>query len=73
VRVVDVQDAFNDFDANALNDVLSNNATEALQDSIYGNSALRDMLSGNNIDVSDPSGVSNTNDGSLIIYTNGDE
>lgn len=71
VSFVDVGEAFNDFDATALNDALSGNDTNIsdIQNEISGNSALSDALSNNNIDVSDVVGLENHNDGSLTIYT----
>lgn len=74
IQVVDVADVAN-FDANAFNDALNGNASNisALQDAISGNSALNDFLSGNSIDVSDVVGLSNDQDGSLIVYTDSSE
>jgi hypothetical protein len=72
IAVIDISEAFQDFDVNALNDALSNNDTAIanLQNEISGNDTLNNALSGNNIDVSDVVAVDNTNDGTLILYTN---
>lgn len=71
IWVVDVQDAFNDFDANALNDVLSGNSANIsdLQNSISGNQLLSDSLNAGGIDVSDIVAIENNADNSVTIYT----
>src|SRR5690606_41471683 len=74
VEFLNINDVFNDLDANALNDALSNNSPDiaALQNALNGNSAFENLLNGNNISISDIVGIDNHQDGSLIVYTNGE-
>ena len=73
VRVVDVADAFKDFNASALNNALSNNSTQIanLRNALNGNSAAENLLNGNNVDVSHVIGIQNNPDTSVTIYTDG--
>jgi hypothetical protein len=75
LHVVNVEDAFKDFDTNAFNDALSNNSTDiaALQDNLSGNQALKNLLNNNNVDVSHIVGINNSQNGALTIYTDGSD
>ncbi len=73
VQVVDIASLVNDFDASAFNDALSGNASNisALQNLLNGNQLVGDTLNGNGFDVSDVVAINQNNEGTLIVYTNG--